>query len=48
MNRRAAIAAVVVIVVLVAAAWAIARRIGAADAVQDCVMQGRTNCGAAQ
>jgi hypothetical protein len=43
-GRRVMLAALVVIVVLVLAGWWISGALRSGAAVQDCVMQGRTNC----
>ena len=43
-GRRVLVVALVVIVVLVLAGWWISGALRSGAAVQDCVMQGRTNC----
>jgi hypothetical protein len=43
-NRRGAIAGLVIAVVLLAIGIWLARDLGAASKLQDCVMSGRTNC----
>lgn len=43
-SRRGLLVALVVIVVLVLAGWWISGALRGGAAVQDCVMQGRTNC----
>lgn len=42
--RRGALIAILVLLALAAAGWWVAHRLHQADALQDCVMQGRHNC----
>jgi hypothetical protein len=43
-NRRGAIAGLVIAIVLLAVGVWLARDLGAASKMQDCLMSGRTNC----
>jgi len=42
--RRAALIGLVLTLLLVAAGWILVRILGRSAALQDCVMEGRTNC----
>jgi hypothetical protein len=43
-SRRGAVAGLVIVVVLLAAGLWLARELGSASRIQDCVMSGRSNC----
>ena len=43
-SRRGAVIGLVAAILIVAIGWWLARDLGAASKMQDCVMSGRTNC----